>query len=60
VLARRFVLAFALLGACAAPRPVPSQTPPPVAALDAARQPLRARFDADAARARLLVLASPT
>ena len=68
---RPLALAAALLAACAgggAAAPFDSAAPPsgrtgaaaePVP-LDAGFSTLRARFDADAARARLLVLASPT
>jgi hypothetical protein len=69
VTARRLAVVAALLAACAGGR---ASSPAPGAtrlAADAGLEPaplapgfaaLRARFDADAARTRLLVLASPT
>jgi hypothetical protein len=65
---RPLALAAALLAACAssgasAPRvaaaPAAAATSDPIP-LETGFAALRARFDADAARARLLVLASPT
>jgi hypothetical protein len=65
---RPLALAAALLAACAgggasAPRVAPAAVAAAISApipLEAGFAALRARFDADAARARLLVLASPT
>jgi hypothetical protein len=63
--ARPLALAAALLAACAgggasAPRVAPALAAAEPLPLEAGFLALRARFDADAARARLLVLASPT
>ena len=62
---RPLALAAALLVACAGGGAAPPRGAPAAAAaepipLEAGFPALRARFDADAARARLLVLASPT
>ncbi|MSP61547.1 MAG: hypothetical protein EXR72_14655 [Myxococcales bacterium] len=54
------IVAAALLAGCAHSGSAPAARTREVAELDAAHQPLRALFDADAAHPRLLVLASPT
>jgi len=60
LLALAIALALAPTAACERDERAPAAAVAPLPALDARHEPLRGRFDADAAGPRILVLASPT